>query len=81
MFAATMMVSTLAAATPPRECALCGVYAGPNVRLVSDPYLKRPDIWPEFYPSTCRFEVGRGAFVTLSRTACANEASYRNGRA
>ena len=70
----------LAAGDLPRECPYCGVYAGPNAFLVLDPYLRRVDIWPEFYEATCSFEIARGAFVTLSRTACANEVTYRLNR-
>lgn len=83
MVAFVLLVPTLGAAASdlPRECLQCGVYAGPNTALVVDPYLRRADIWPEFYPSTCRFEVARGSFVALSRAACAGEATYRNGRA
>lgn len=79
MLAITLFVSTLASAHPtmPRNCPYCGIYAGPNVAKVLDPYLRRPDIWPEFYASTCQFEVARGSFVSLSRAACASEAAYR----
>ena len=78
----TVLLSTLALSPSdfPRECASCGVYAGPNAFMVVDPYLRRVDIWPEFYESTCRFEIARGAFVTLNRTACASEISYRTNR-
>ncbi|MEP7348212.1 MAG: hypothetical protein ABI877_23300, partial [Gemmatimonadaceae bacterium] len=79
MLAMSLLVSNLAA-TPiarPRECAHCGVYSGPNVARVVDPYLREKDVWPEFESETCRFEVARSAFVTLPRDACASEASYR----
>ena len=84
MFHLTVALAGLAlgsAADFPRECAHCGVYAGPNAFMVVDPYLRRVDIWPEFYESTCRFEIARGAYVTLSRTACASEITYRANRA
>jgi hypothetical protein len=61
----------------PRECALCGIYSGPNVAKVLDPYLRQVDIWPEFHASTCEFEVARGWFVRLDRTACSREFNYR----
>lgn len=82
MLTATMLVLTLAAtpAALPRECPTCGVYAGPNAARVRDPYLRQVDIWPEFNSTTCQFEVARGAFVTLSRLACASETTYRAGR-
>jgi hypothetical protein len=82
MLAMTMLVSALVAAPAPlpRTCAACGVYAGPNVARVLDPYLLRVDVWPEFYAVTCTFEVARGAFVTLSRVACDSEKTYRAGR-
>lgn len=83
MYAVTLLASTLAAThtVMPRECALCGVYAGPNAHHVIDPYLRRADIWPEFEGATCQFEVARGAFVKLSPAACTSEARYRAGRA
>ena len=76
------LVSTLAVAPGdfPRDCPHCGIYAGPNAFMVLDPYLRRVDIWPEFYESTCSFEIARGAFVTLSRTACTSEITYRAQR-
>lgn len=82
MITIALVVSALlhAPTSLPRTCASCGIYVGPNTSLVLDPYLRRVDIWPEFEASTCQFEVARGAFVTLSRTACASEATYRNGR-
>jgi hypothetical protein len=76
-----LVVSLVAGAVSrPRDCPNCGVYAGPNVARVLDPYLRQAGVWPEFYSSTCQFEVARGAFVTLTRTACASEASYRLSR-
>ncbi|MBC7897148.1 MAG: hypothetical protein H7066_17145 [Cytophagaceae bacterium] len=82
MLAVTVLVSTLAVLPParPRDCPHCGVYAGPNVSRVLDPYLRQVDIWPEFYAATCQFEVARGAFVTLARTACASETTWRAAR-
>ena len=82
MFLLAALLSTLsfAATDLPRECPHCGIYAGPNAFMVLDPYLRRVDIWPEFYEATCNFEIARGAFVTLSRTACASEIAYRGGR-
>lgn len=82
MFAVTVLVSTLGAAPAvrPRECPACGVYAGPHVARVLDPYLRQAGVWPEFYGATCRFEVARGSFVTLDRSGCANEAAYRAAR-
>jgi hypothetical protein len=82
MLAISVFVAALLAtpATPPRECTNCGVYAGPNASRVTDPYLQRVDIWPEFYAAGCRFEVARASFVTLGRTACEAEAAYRIGR-
>ncbi|MBC7894367.1 MAG: hypothetical protein H7066_03085 [Cytophagaceae bacterium] len=74
LLAATMIVTP---ALRPRECASCGAYAGPNAFRVLDPYLRQVDIWPEFYAATCRFEVSRGAFVTLNRASCAAEVTYR----
>ena len=79
----TVALAGLAVGSPaelPRDCPYCGLYAGPNAFLVLDPYLRRVDTWPEFYESTCSFEIARGAFVTLSRTACASEITYRSGR-
>ena len=66
--------------TPPRECPSCGVYAGPNLARILDPYLRQVDIWPEFYAASCQFEVSRYAFVTLGRSACTAEQSYRASR-
>jgi hypothetical protein len=82
MLAITTLVYTLtiAGAVRPRECASCGAYSGPNVARILDPYLRQADIWPEFTAATCRFEVARGAFVTLDRSACASEAAYRASR-
>ena len=79
MFAVSLLVTGLAASPVllPRECPYCGVYAGPNVSWVTDPWLRQKDIWPEFYAASCQFEVSRGSFVTLSRLACASEATYR----
>ncbi|MEP7347493.1 MAG: hypothetical protein ABI877_19650 [Gemmatimonadaceae bacterium] len=78
MLAMSLLVSILVASpAKPRECAYCGVYAGPNVSRVLDPYLRQVDIWPEFYAATCSFEVARSSFVTLSRAACAAEKTYR----
>jgi hypothetical protein len=78
LLAAALAAAPTAAARP-RECAACGAYVGPNLELVTDPSLRRIDIWPEFYAASCRFEVARGAFVTLGRAACAAESSYRAG--
>lgn len=64
----------------PRTCNSCGAYAGPNVARIIDPYLRQVDVWPEFAGPACRFEVARGAFVTLDRSACASEAAYRAAR-
>ncbi|MCC6316078.1 MAG: hypothetical protein IT361_00205 [Gemmatimonadaceae bacterium] len=82
MFAVVLFVSTTVAAPPlrPRDCPHCGVYSGPNVTRVIDPYLRRPDIWPEFDPATCQFEVARGSFVTLTRAACSSETTWRATR-
>ena len=77
VFALLLSTVALTAGDFPRDCPSCGIYAGPNANMVLDPYLRRVDIWPEFYESTCRFEVARGAFVTLSRSACASETTYR----
>jgi hypothetical protein len=83
MLTMALLVSVLVPADVvlPRECASCGIYSGPNAAMVLDPYLRQVDIWPEFHASTCEFEVARGDFVRLSRTACASEATYRTGRA
>ena len=80
ILAAFVSALALAPNALPRDCPSCGVYSGPNALMVLDPYLRRVDIWPEFYEATCSFEIARGAFVTLSRTACANEVTYRGGR-
>jgi hypothetical protein len=82
MLAISVFVAALVTTpvTPPRDCPRCGVYAGPNVSRVTDPYLQRVDIWPEFYATSCQFEVARSSFVTLGRTACEAEAAYRIGR-
>lgn len=79
MLAISALVTTLSLAhvAMPRECASCGVYAGPNVSRVLDPYLRQRDIWPEFSSASCQFEVARGSFVTLSRAACSSETAYR----
>lgn len=79
MLAVALLASTMVGAPVafPRDCPNCGVYSGPNVSKVLDPYLRQANIWPEFYATTCEFEVARGAFVILDRTACSSEANYR----
>jgi hypothetical protein len=82
MIAVTVLIAavSVAPAARPRECGNCGVYAGPNVARVLDPYLRQADIWPDFSAATCQFEVARGAFVTLPRAACVSETNYRTAR-
>lgn len=79
MLALSALVTTLALtpAVMPRECTNCGVYEGPNVSRVLDPYLRQKNVWPEFSATTCQFEIARGSFVTLTRSACTSETSYR----
>lgn len=82
VLAITVLFSTLATApvAAPRGCPSCGAYAGPNVARVLDPYLRQPNVWPEFTAATCQFEVARGSFVILARAACTSETTYRAAR-
>lgn len=77
---AVLATALAVSAFRPRTCSTCGVYAGPNLARVIDPYLRQVDVWPEFSAGTCQFEVARGAFVRLERPACSAEVSYRAAR-